>query len=137
MKYFLSLFSCIIFPMLLLAQSSATESIKIDERLYEVYEREYIEQLKLDNPFLVKRLNFYLDNAFQVVEDAPGKKNTYPFIAISDLENINILKIEKELGLTHDYHKPVIYAIQHTNKILVYYAGKEFNRRLNDFLDPK
>ncbi len=117
-----------------MAQSSKKKSLKADERLVEVYGNTYIEALKTNNPFLIKRLNFYLDNAYQVVEDAPRKGNTYPSVIISDLEKINILQLEKDQNLTRDYHKPVIYSIANTNKILVYYSEKEFSQKLREHL---
>ncbi len=105
-----------------------------DERLYEVYEREYVDGLVEENPFLIKRWNFYLDNAFLITENIPEKDNDYPTISIKDVNNINILLLEKEQNLQRDWDKPIIYKIRGTDKILVYHAGKDFTKSLKKHL---
>ena len=66
-----------------------------DERLYEVYEKDYVDGLVNDNPFLIKRWNFYLDNSYRIIKDVEGKQVDYPSIEIENTENINILLLEK------------------------------------------
>jgi hypothetical protein len=101
-----------------------------DQRLYEVYEADYINRLLTENPFLIKRWNYYLDHAYQIIDVVPGKTDGQPQVIIPDLNNINILLLEKEQGLTHDYNIPVIYNIKNTNKCLVYLPGKIFAEEL-------
>lgn len=108
-----------------------------DDRLYVVYEKAYLDALVRNNPFLIKRWNFYLDHAYQVVDEIAGKNNDYPEIEISNPDAINILLLEKEQRLQRDWDKPMIYKIRDTEKLLVYHAGKDFTKALNEFLKVK
>ncbi len=110
-----------------MAQSNLENTAPLpDQRLYQVYEADYIDQLLEHNPFLIKRWNFYLDHAFSIIDDVPGKTQYTSEISIDNLDEINILLLEKELGLTHSYDLPVIYKIKNTNKCLVYQPGEKF-----------
>ncbi|MEM6967526.1 MAG: hypothetical protein AAF573_22370 [Bacteroidota bacterium] len=127
-----------IIPIFSFGQHTTDTKLKIDKRLYEVYEADYLKRLRTTQPFVLKRLNFYLDNAFYLA-DYPTKKGDpdYPIIEISDTENLNILKLEQEQKLTRDFEKQVVYKIKGTNKILVYISGKAFNKKLNEHLRRK
>lgn len=114
--------------------SPTSHTLEPDQRLYEAYDAEYIDRLVTENPFLIKRWNFYLDNAFYIMDAIPGKTETHPEIIISDIDNLNILLLEKELGLTHDFQRSTIYNIKDSNKCLVYWPGKKFVKKLNKFL---
>ena len=132
MKIFLLLF---FFSFSLFSSAQNTlESVIPDERLYQVYERAYVDNLVNENPFLIKRWNFYLDNAYLIADEIQEKKNDYPSVSISNMENINILLLEKEQKLQRDWEIPVIYKIRNTDKILVYYAGKDFTKSLKEYL---
>jgi hypothetical protein len=130
-KYLLFFF---LFTSLFSFAQNALETVVPDERLYEIYERDYVDGLVKENPFLIKRWNFYLDNAFLVVDEISDKKNDYPSVIISDINNINILLLEKEQNLQKDWDVPVIYKIRDTDKILVYHAGKDFTKTLKKHL---
>ncbi len=119
------------FPTFLVGQ---TEKVLADERLYEILEADYIENLVQQNPFLIQRWNFYLDHAFYITEDPKMSRYEYPTIRIENLDNFNILKIEQEQRIKNAYQKRVAYKIDGTNKALVYYAAKEFNTELNKHL---
>ena len=47
---------------------------------------------------------------------------------------VNILLLEKQQGLKHDFEHPTVYRILNTNKLLVYKPGKEFNELLKAHL---
>ena len=87
-------------PLSIFSQSQLqTGSIKIDSRLYEVFEKDYLEKTAIEDPFLIQRWNFYLDNAFIITKNSLSKNGTvadYPSVFIPDLKQINILKLEKE-----------------------------------------
>lgn len=120
------------------AQKKSSENIKIDERLTEVYDTEYLTNLQTQNPFLLQRWSFYLDNAFYIVDFPTEKGNPdYPTIEVEDLDKINIFLLEKKQNMTRDFEKLSKYKIKGTNKVLVYYSGKEFNQKLNSFLGRK
>ena len=109
------------------AQSAdSKQALQPDQRLFEVYDAGYIDRLLVDNPFLIKRWNFYLEHSFSIIDAIPGKTDEALEIIVPDLAQINILLLEKEQKLTHDHHVPVIYKIKNTNKCLVYESGKKF-----------
>lgn len=118
--------------------AKTVETVEMDDRLAEVYDKEYLTNLQSQNPFLLQRWSFYLDNSYYIVNFPSEKGNPdYPIIEVADLDNMNILLLEKSQKMTRDFDKPSKYKIKGTNKILVYYSGKEFNQKLNDFLGRK
>ncbi len=130
MKNFLPLFFFAVIPFFSFAQNAPIP----DERLYEAYDRDYVDGLVKDNPFLIKRWNFYLDHAYHVVDEIAEKNNDYPEIVVANPDEINILLLEKELRLQRDWDKPMIYKIRDAEKLLVYHAGKDFTKALNEFM---
>ena len=115
---------------------NAVPDVLPDPRLYSAFDSAYIESLRRDNPTLLLRWNFYLDNAF-VISDFPPQKGDiaqYPAVQIPDISNMNILVLEKNQRLAHDWQKPVFYRINNTQKVLMYFPGKEFNRRFQEWL---
>lgn len=134
MKGILTLF-LLTLSTLSFAQTKSSETVEVDERLTAVYEKEYLANLQIQNPVLLQRWSFYLDNAFYIV-DFPIEKGDpdYPSIEVADLDNMNIFLLEKNQKMSRDFDKQTKYKIKGTNKILVYYSGKEFNQKLNEFL---
>lgn len=114
------------FPLFLFAQNPS-QAVTPDQRLIEAYGQEYIQKLVIENPFLIHRWNYYLDHAFIIRDEVPGKVNDHPVVHIDDLKNINILKLEKDQKLNRDWDKPTIYTIKDTGKMLIYHSGKDFN----------
>jgi hypothetical protein len=113
-------------------RDTSTPSLpNIDERLYQVFEKDYLTRLQRQNPFLINRWNFYLDNAWYLTELPNKKEANYPEVHIDDLENINILLLEKEQNLRKEWEKQSIYKIKGTKKALVYFPGKVFTEKLN------
>ena len=113
-----------------------TSNVVPDPRLYDAFDSTYLESLRRDNPVLLQRWNFYLDNAY-VITEFPAQKgdvSQFPAVQISDISSIHILVLEKNQHLTHDWHKPVFYRINNTRKVLMYYPGKEFNRKFREWL---
>lgn len=113
------------------AQSEEVTPLDIDERLLALYDKAYLNRLKEINPFIIQRWNYYLDHAYYITDYPKGKGVTYPLVTIPDLENFNILLLEQEQGLSRNWHKIIVYHIKDTDKVLVYYSGKEFVNRLN------
>ncbi|MFK8101046.1 MAG: hypothetical protein AB8G15_00925 [Saprospiraceae bacterium] len=114
------------------AQSNTSTPLDIDQRLLALYDEAYLDRLKKTNPFIIQRLNYYLDNAFYITDYPKGKAATYPSVEIPDLTNFNILLLEKEQDLKRNWNKITVYQIKDTDKVLVYYAGKDFVKRLNE-----
>lgn len=132
MKNILIILLCI-FSFSAFAQKQA-DLIEPDTRLVDVYSKAYLVRLQTANPFLLQRWNFYLDNAFFVTENPADKGATYLSIEVADLDNINILLIEKEQKIHHDFKARTYYQIAGTNKMLVYRSGEEFRDALNEHL---
>ena len=107
-----------------------------DSRLYAAFDSAYLERLKTDNPNLLLRWNYYLDNAF-IISDFPAAKGEitqYPEVQIPDIANVNILVLEKTQSLHRDWHKPTFYRIGDTGKVLMYYSGEDFNRKFKKWI---
>jgi hypothetical protein len=113
----------------------AQQEVRIDERLLAVYDAAYLERLQAENPFLLQRLNFYLDNAWYI-SDYPAEKGTlsFPVVQIGDPASFNILLLEKEQVLHRDFEKESAYSINGTRKVLIFRSGREFTRMLNEHL---
>jgi hypothetical protein len=104
-----------------------------DARLYEAFDTAYLQTIQQSNPTLLRRWNFYLDNAF-IVTDFPTKKgniNDLKTVQIDNIDTINIFLIEKNQKLSRDWEKPTMYRVNQTNKVLMYFAGKEFMKKFN------
>ena len=130
--------SYILFLLFFVTFASAQNThhtISIDDRLLEIYDQTYLENLKSNNPVILERWNFYLDHAWFLADLPVGKEvSNYKKISIPDLENINILLLEKAQGLSRDWEKFTFYRIEGTDQMLVYYPGKEFTAKLNEHL---
>ncbi len=125
-------------PLSIFSQSLLqTDKLQIDPRLYAVFEKNYLEKVSVEDAFLIHRWNFYLDHAF-FISDNPLSKDgdgaKYPSVSVDNLDQINILKLENEQNLKHDFYLETIYKIKNTNKYLVYLAGKDFVDKLNEYL---
>ena len=127
--------SILLFSILSIAQTTSKDKVEVDERLFEVYDKEYLTDLQTKNPNLLQRWSFSLDHSFYITE-YPKEKGTpnFPIVEISDIENVNILLLEKNQRIGKDFKKRMKYKIQGTDKILVYYSGEEFNQKLNEYL---
>ena len=124
-------------PFLAFAQQQSPVSKSIDPRLYEAYDKAYVDKVAQEDAFLLKRWTFYLDNAYYVTEDIVSKDGLpldYPSVSVPDLAHLNILKLETEQKTTRDYYVEKIYKIVGTNKFLVYYSGRNFIESLNEHL---
>ena len=124
-------------PLLVFSQQNISVSKSIDPRLYAAYDKAFVDDVAKNDDFLLKRWTFYLDHAFFISESSLSKNEeleSYPSVKIDDLEHINILKLEQEQPLKRDYYAETIYKIEGTNKYLVYYSGRDFIQKLNDYL---
>ena len=137
MKRLLTFIITLFLPFLAFSQQNISVSKSIDRRLYAAYDKAYVDDVAKNDAFLLKRWTFYLDHAFFISESSLSKNEeleSYPSVKIDDLEHINILKLEQEQPLKRDYYAETIYKIEGTNKYLVYYSGRDFIQKLNDYL---
>ena len=119
-----------------LTAQSAASTVKYDERLLELYDQSYLENLTEKQPFIIQRWNFMLDNSYEIV-DFPTEKmsDDYRVIHINDLENLNILKLIQDLNLTKDQKKNTFYRIGDSNKHLLLFPREKMAKRLNQHLN--
>jgi hypothetical protein len=119
-------------------QNTVFNTAAIDQRLYAVFGKEYIDESLRSDLFSLQRWTFYLDNAFIIVSEPPtkdGSAGDFPTVRIPDLAHINILQLEKEQDLKRDYNTQSIYRIEGTTKYLVYHSGQQFIEAFNAFRD--
>ena len=127
----------VVVPFLLFSQQKTVfNPAAIDQRLYAVFGKEYIEESLRSDVFSLQRWTFYLDNAF-IISDSPqtkdGSEGDFPSVKITDLAHINILQLEKEQNLKRDFYTESIYRIDGTTKYLVYHSGQRFIEAFNAF----
>jgi hypothetical protein len=131
----------------LFAQSATTNTtiVKIDPRLYEAFEKVDLDKWQKEDPFLIQRWNFYLDNAYYIVDEAlldekelttygDRPQRSYPFVEVTNFDNLNIIKIEREQNLVQHWEKQTFYRIKGTNKLLVFYPGQYVMEQFNNYL---
>lgn len=130
-----------------LAQNTptGTATVKIDPRLYEVFEKVDLDKWQKQDPFLIQRWNFYLDNAYYIVDEAlldekelttyaERPQRNYPWVEVTNLDNLNIIKLEREQNLMQHWEKQTFYRIKGTKKLLVFYPGQYVMEQLNSHL---
>ena len=137
-KPFLAFF--IFLPFIAFSQQNSPVTKPIDARLYEAYDKAYVDDVAQGDPFLLKRWTYYLDHAFYVTDALVSKDGVavdYPSVSVPDLAHINILKLESQQMLKRDYYVETIYKINGTDKFLVYHSGRNFIESLNEYLGVK
>jgi hypothetical protein len=127
----------VVVPFFLFSQQNTVfNTAAIDQRLYAVFGKEYIDESLRSDVFSLQRWTFYLDNAYIIVNESPtkdGSAGDFPTVRIPDLAHINILQLEKEQDLKRDYYTEAIYRIEGTTKYLVYHSGRNFIEAFNAF----
>ena len=104
-----------------------------DQRLYEVFEEEFIQMIERENQNLLLYYNLYLTNSFEIIELPEGKSESlklYKKLNIPDgasIKEINVLKFK--LDLLED--KPSYYRMGDGKKILRFKSAKAFNEEYN------
>lgn len=118
-----------ILPTVIFAQSKST--LTIDERLYEVFEADFLERMQKETPAMLEYYNFFLDNAYKIQTLNKDKTSTYPKITVDNTEDINILKLINDQKLKRDYNNQSIYQIADSNQLLILIAEKELAKKFN------
>lgn len=126
---------------LAISQNTSSPNSPIDTRLIQVFGKDHMDKVAKEDPFLLHRWTFYLDNAF-FISDSPLSKDetdieSYPSVKIENLNQVNIFQLEQEQDLKRDYYTETIYRIAGTKKYLVYYAGRDFIEKFNLFWEAK
>lgn len=130
------LFLILIPALHLKAQQSASAPPAADHRLYAVFDSAYLNQLATNNPTLLLRWNYYLDHAFVITgfPEKKGGREQFPEVQVDDFQGINILVLEKRQRLARSWDAPAFYRIAGSDKVLMYYSGKDFNRNFRKWL---
>lgn len=118
----------------------------VDKRLYDIYETSHIENLKANNPNLLKYYTYFLDNSYYILELSVGKEDAYPTIynvkaaevkglpspgnfnedlSAIGTKNFNPLKYE----FIRDKSRRKGYKIGKQNRAIVFYSEDEFAKR--------
>lgn len=105
-----------------------------DPRLYDALSQSEINEMLDKNPFLIQYYNYFLDYSFKIIEQPKGKTLKLPVVVIPDVENFNILAIQKKQKLQRSWDNQTYYSIEGTNKILVFISEREFTQRLNEHI---
>jgi|AntRauTorckE5430_2_1112549.scaffolds.fasta_scaffold02511_4 hypothetical protein len=103
-----------------------------DPRLYDVLSQSEINEMLDKNPFLIEYYNYFLDYSFKIIEQPKGKSVKLPVVVIPDVENFNILAVQKKQKLQRSWDNQTYYSIEGTNKVLVFISEREFTQRLNE-----
>jgi hypothetical protein len=129
----------VVVPFFLFSQKNTVfNTAAIDQRLYAVFGKEYIDESLRSDVFSLQRWTFYLDNAYFIANEPPtkdGSEGDFPTVKIPDLAHINILQLEQTQDLKRDYYTESIYRIEGTTKYLVYHSGRNFIEAFNAFRD--
>lgn len=105
-----------------------------DPRLYDALSQKEINEMLDKNPFLIQYYNYFLDYSFKIIEQPKGKNLQLPVVIIPDMENFNILALQKKQKLQRSWENQTYYTIEGTNKILVFISEREFTQRLNEHI---
>jgi hypothetical protein len=105
-----------------------------DPRVLAAFGSKYVDEISKGDKFWLYKWNFYVQKAYYV-SDSPepkmGADFAYPEVTISDLNNINILILEKNQALDRDFHSETYYKIVGSDKYLVYRSGEYMSERFN------
>ena len=132
MKYCI-LLACFCLPFLGQTQS-ASAAIQIDDRLYDIYEADYLDRLLKERPFLIQKWNFYLENAYYLTDDEKALSQDQPTIVVKDVSNINIIALMREYELLSHPQLEKSYRIANSSQVLVLRSSRDITEALNKHL---
>ena len=112
----------------------AQESSPVTKKLLEIYTQRDLERLENNHPTLLLRLNYYMTDAFQII-DRKDLKPDLKWEGEIDMnpDDFNILKLERDKGISPDSKKRKIYKIKNTEQALIYFSTSEFNDAFNAY----
>ena len=123
------IFIITILPLFAIGQSDIKP--EIDERLYEVFETDFLERMQTLKPHYIEYQNFYLDNSYQIIDFPKGKISEYPIIEVKDLENLNIIRLRNEKMFKTNQDYPNFYIIKDSGKMLMSKFHSKDNHLIN------
>lgn len=114
MKKIIYLTLCLLVGNFVLAQTN----LKIDNRLFEKYDKEYLESLKANNPDELEYLNYSLDHSFYISpmpKEKSGASEISGEIEIVDENNISLTELNINI-IENNYQ---YFIIKGKSKLLV------------------
>jgi len=120
-----------------------------DPKLIDALGQETVDFYAQNNPNLIVYYNFFLTHSYRIVE-MPAEKmseiETFPVMKLKEkfqneksdyseegLKNLNILKYNIKI----DQAGGAIYRLENTNKLVLFYSGKEIITMYNDLFVTK
>lgn len=115
-----------------------TSFLNPDPRLYEVFDKKYIEDIASNDTFWLVKNNYYLTHA-AFFSEVPNVKEqdiqNMPVVHIKDTTNFNIYLFERDQKIKRDYYTYSVYRVaEYSNLYLVYYPSHDYIENFNRFL---
>ena len=138
-KFILMFFILLLVIVSVKAQTVKERNVAPDKRISEAFGEKFVLELKSDNQEMIMYYNFYLDNAYYITELPVDK---YEFInslvslninPFSTKNEINILMLDMKLN----FEKETYYRIGNSQKVMVFYSGKDLTEKYNEYKNSK
>lgn len=114
------------------AQDMPSSTPKPDARLLQMYDAEYLQRLATLQPDFLQRMNYYLDNSYNIVPQPEGKAaESYATVNIAASETFNIFAFERDNKVSRDIASPKYFRIAGTNNLLMLLSENEFVKKFN------
>jgi len=121
------------------------QSITPDPRLDAVYSEEYLQDLTNNYPRDLQYKNWYLDNAYSIVQLSVEKCEQMPFLKHLDPVNKNIGNNVEDIDEANfnvymyhfqsEYDQNVYYRIGNSGKAVVFESGLNLAKKFNKYTD--
>ncbi|MFA4851752.1 MAG: hypothetical protein WC599_04465 [Bacteroidales bacterium] len=144
MKSKLLIFFFLVFAINLYSQNSSKSTVTPDPRLYEALGKDNVEFLLQNNPDIIEYYNFYLDNAFALVQHAtekiPSIVQNYPKLELKNAsltyDKPDISKGAKSINILKYIYKlqpdeSSTYWIDKSGIAVVFYSSKTITENYN------
>jgi len=109
-----------------------------DVRLYNAFDKKFVEDIAANDSFWLLKSNFYLTNAAFFSEISNVKEqdvDNISLVHLKDTTNFNIYLFERDQKIKRDYYTYTIYKIaEYPQLYLVYYPTHDYIENFNRFL---
>lgn len=116
-----------------------------DERLYDVYSQEYLQNLVTNNPDKIDYLNWYLDNSYKIIHSNIEKSSQFPYLKHYDLSTKTVGQNVQSINETdfnlylYDFRRKIEgrtgYRIGDTGLIILFDSHKKIAENFNKYKD--
>jgi|GEM_PF-1080473 len=109
-----------------------------DVRLYDAFDKKFVEDIAANDSFWLLKSNFYLTNAAFFSEISNVKEqdvDNISLVHLKDTTNFNIYLFERDQKIKRDYYTYTVYKIaEYPQLYLVYYPTHDYIENFNRFL---